>query len=314
MSVANPLWLLGLLLIPAIWLLYRRRRARAGRFAVRFPAASTLLLAAPAVPVWRRHLPALLALAALATLTVALAKPRVTVSVPVERASIVLVTDHSSSMSATDVEPNRISAAQSAANTFVDELPSRARLGIVTYADSVDAAQTPDLDHDLTRGVIDAQVANGSTATGDALASALQLLRSGGGNAPRAIVLLSDGKTTAGVEPVEVARQRGETKKVPIYTVALGTMGAVIDNPDPYGPDLEVSPDPETLRRIAEVSGGEAFTADDSGRLENIYERLGSQLGTREVKRQITAGFAIAGVLLLLGAAVASQRRPLRVI
>jgi Ca-activated chloride channel homolog len=311
-SVANPLWLLGLLFVPGIWLLYRHRRDRARHFAVRFPATDTLMLAASSVPVWRRYLPALLALVALATLTVALAKPRATVSMPIDRTSIVLVTDHSSSMTATDVEPNRMAAAQSAANTFVDELPGRARVGIVTYATSVDATQAPSVDHDLTRRVIDGQVANGSTATGDAVATALQLVRSEGGNVPSAIVLLSDGKTTAGIEPVEVARQPGERKKIPVYTVALGTPGAVLQNPDPYGPDLDVSPDRETLRRIADVSGGEAFTADDSGRLESIYERLGSQLGTRKVKRELTAGFAVAGMLLLLGAGVASQRRPLR--
>lgn len=312
MSVAYPLWLLGLLLVPGLWLLYRRRHGRARRFAVRFPAAATLLLAAPSVPAWRRHLPALLALAALTSLTVAVAKPRATVSVPVDRASIVLVTDHSGSMNATDVEPSRMAAAQSAANTFVDELPARVRLGIVTYAGGVDATQAPDVDHDLTRRVIDGLFADGSTATGDALASALQLVRRGEQDAPSAIVLLSDGKTTAGIEPVGVARQPDVAKKVPIYTVALGTDGAILENPDPFGPDIDVSPDPETLSRISEVSGGEAFTADDSGRLESIYERLGSQLGTREVQRELTAGFAVAGMLLLLGAGVASQRRPPR--
>jgi Ca-activated chloride channel family protein len=314
MSFAQPIWLLTLLCIPALWLLYRARRRRAGRFAVRFPAAATLLAAAPAVPAWRRHLPALLTVAAMVPLSAALAKPHRSVAVPVDKASIVLVTDHSGSMLATDVDPTRLAAAQKAANTFVDELPAKVRLGIVTYAGAVDAVQAPDVDHDLTRAVIDNQSADGATATGEALKSALSLLERGGQRVPAAIVLLSDGKTTEGQEPVGVAQQSGSDKKIPIYTVALGTDGAILDNPDPFGPPIDVSPDRETLRQIAKVSGGQAFEADDSGNLEGIYQKLGSRLGTRTVKHEITAGFAIAGLVLLLGAGFAAQRRPLRLV
>jgi Ca-activated chloride channel family protein len=313
-SFAQPIWLLTLLALPVLWLLYRQRRERAGKFAVRFPAASTLLAAMPAVPAWRRHLPALLALAAMLPLSLALAKPKVNRSVPVDRASIVLVTDHSGSMNATDVEPTRLAAAERAANTFIDELPARVRLGVVTYAGAVDAVQNPDTDHDLTRRVIAAQTADGATATGDGLQSAIDLLQRDGRRIPSPLVLLSDGKTTAGSEPIGVASQEGSEKKIPIYTVALGTPGAVLQNPDPFGAPIDVSPDRQTLRDIAQVSGGEAFQADDSGNLESIYQKLGSQLGTKTVKREVTAGFAIAGLVLLLGAGFAAQRRPLRVI
>ncbi|MFL5845975.1 MAG: VWA domain-containing protein [Solirubrobacteraceae bacterium] len=312
MSFAAPLGLLALLVIPLAALLYGRRRGRARRFAVRFPAASTLLLAAPAVPAWRRHLPAALAIAAMVPLALALAKPQVSVSVPIDRASIVLVTDHSGSMNATDVAPDRLTAAQKAANSFIDELPARVRLGVVTYAGGVDAVQSPDTDHELSRRVIAGQTADGATATGDALASALELLARGAKGAPSAIVLLSDGKTTTGAEPVAIAQQDGAAKKIPIYTVALGTNGAILQNPDPFGPDIDVSPDAETLRQIADVSGGQAFTADDSGNLEGIYEKLGSRLGTRMVKRERTVVFALAGLALLLAAGGAAQRRPLR--
>lgn len=314
MSFAAPLWLLTLLVVPVAWLLHLRRRSRAGRFAVRFPATATLLLAAPAVPAWRRHLPALLAVAAMAVLSVALARPRATVSVPVERASIVLVADRSGSMNATDVEPSRLSAAQRAARTFVDELPAQVRLGIVTYAGGVDTVQPPDRDHDLTRAVIDGQSAEGATATGEALRSALALLGRDRDNPPAAVVLLSDGKTTQGADPVEVAAQAGAARTIPIYTVALGTEGATVPNPDPAEAPIDVSPDRETLGRIAEVSGGQAFEAGDSGNLEGIYERLGSRLGSRQVRRELTVGFAAAGLLLLLGSALTGQRRPLRVV
>jgi Ca-activated chloride channel family protein len=313
MSFRDPIWLLVLLVIPAFWLLYRARRARAARFAVRFPAAATLSLAAPAVAAWRRHLPALLAVAAMVPLAVALARPERSVSLPIDRASIVLVTDHSGSMNATDVEPSRLVAAKKAANTFIDELPARVRLGAVTYAGGVDAVQAPDTNHKLARNVIDGQVADGATGTGDALKSALDLLRREAKNSPSAIVLLSDGANSTGSQPTAVARQSGASKRIPIYTVALGTDGAVLQTGDPFQPEIDVSPDRETLAAIARVSGGKAFNANDSGKLEGIYSKLGSRLGTRKSKRELTAGFAAAGLVLLLGAGIAGQMRPPRI-
>lgn len=314
MSFFHPLWLLALLTLPGAWALHRARHGRARRFAVRFPAARTLIAAAPAVPAWRRHLPALLAILAMAPLSVALARPRITRSVPVDRASIVLVTDHSGSMMAGDVDPNRLQAAEKAANSFVDELPARVRLGIVTYAGSVDTVQPPSTDHQRTRDVVGAQSAAGATATGDALKSALALLAREGKGVPGAIVLLSDGMTTQGADPVPVAAQAGGGRKVPIYTVALGRQGATVPNPDPTQPPIDVSPDRQTLEAIARVSGGGAFRADDSGNLRDIYERLGSRLGTRQVKREVTAGFAVGGLVLLLGSGLAANRRPVRIV
>ena len=108
-------------------------------------------------------------------------------------------------------------------------------------------------------------------------------------------------------DPVPVARTAGQLK-IPIYTVALGTRDATVPNPNPFGTPLLVAPDPETLRQIAQVSGGKAFTAEDSDSLKSIYKTLGSQLGTKTQKKQITATFAIGGLVLLLGAAFSSLR------
>jgi Ca-activated chloride channel family protein len=119
-------------------------------------------------------------------------------------------------------------------------------------------------------------------------------------------VLLSDGKTTTGTDPVSVASQAGAAK-VPIYTVSLGTDEGVVTGPG-FGGYVPVPPDPETLGAIAQESGGKAFTAGDSGRLSEIYKSLGSQLGSRKRKRQETAAFAIGGLILLLGAAATSVR------
>jgi Ca-activated chloride channel family protein len=309
-SFATPAWLFGLALVPLALLAYQASRRRGSRYAVRYTAVPALRAAAGTVPAWRRHLPAALALAALAALVLALAKPEKTVAVPVERASIMLVTDHSRSMSATDVSPDRLSAAQRAARTFLNTLPDQVRVGAVAFSDTPDAVQAPSSDHDDARRIVDGQVADGATATGAALEVAIDALKNdkqNGKRPPSAIVLLSDGKTTVPPDPVPVARTAGQLK-IPIYTVALGTRDATVPNPNPFGTPLLVAPDPETLRQIAQVSGGKAFTAEDSDSLKSIYKTLGSQLGTKSQKKQITATFAIGGLVLLLGAAVSSLR------
>jgi Ca-activated chloride channel family protein len=309
-SFATPAWLLGLALVPLALLAYQASRRRGSRYAVRYTAVPALRAAAGTVPAWRRHLPAALALAALAALVLALAKPEKTVAVPVERASIMLVTDHSRSMSATDVSPDRLSAAQRAARTFLNTLPDQVRVGAVAFSDTPDAVQAPSSDHDDARRIVDGQVADGATATGAALEVAIDALKNdkqNGKRPPSAIVLLSDGKTTVPPDPVPVARTAGQLK-IPIYTVALGTRDATVPNPNPFGTPLLVAPDPQTLRQIAQVSGGKAFTAEDSDSLKSIYKTLGSQLGTKSQKKQITATFAIGGLVLLLGAAVSSLR------
>jgi Ca-activated chloride channel family protein len=309
-SFANGAWLWALLLVPLAALAYWASRQRSKRYAVRFTALPALKLAAGTVPAWRRHLPAALALAALAALVVALAKPQKTVAVPVERATIMLVTDHSRSMSATDVEPNRLAAAQRAARAFLDKLPSQVRVGAVAFSDAPDAVQAPSNNHDDARRIIDGQVADGATATGDALEVAIDALRNdkqNGKRPPSAIILLSDGKTTTGPEPVPIARTAGKLK-IPIFTVALGTRDATVPNPNPFGTPLVVGPDPETLRQISQVSGGKAYTAEDADRLNTIYKSLGSQLGTRKRLKEITSSFAIGGLLLLFGAGLASLR------
>jgi Ca-activated chloride channel homolog len=311
LSFATPLWLLALLAIPlALLLLYGARRRRTA-YAVRFPAATSLALAAGAASPWRRHVPTALALAAIAALVFALARPQRTVAVPVEGASIVLVTDHSGSMSATDVEPDRLSAAEAAAETFLDKLPKATRVGVVAYSDGPDGTLAPTTDRTRVRQTIEAQDAVGATATGEALQVALDTLAPNGRTAKpaSAIVLLSDGKTTTGRDPVGVA-QIAKKLRIPIYTVALGTADATIPNPvSPLSPPIAVPPDPETLKQIAELSGGRAFTSGDAGQLRSIYSTLGSRLATKHEQREVTSAFAAAGLILLLGAGILSIPR-----
>lgn len=309
MSFADPVYLLALVLVPlaaAAHLLAGRRRKR---HAVRFTAMPALKAAIGANPAWRRHAPAVLVVAAVTTLALSLAKPQRTVAVPLERASIMLVTDHSRSMLATDVEPDRLRAGKDAASTFLDELPKRIRVGVVTFSDEPDVVHAPSEDHGAVRDVIAGQSADGATATGEALQTAVDTLtqdRRNGRRAPAAIVLLSDGKTTVGRDPVGVA-ETASRLKIPIYTVSLGTRTATVPNPG-FGPPLAAAPDPATLERIAEISDGRAFSAQDDKELSAIYKALGSQLGTRKKKHEITGAFAILGSILLLGAATASVR------
>ena len=312
MSFGAPIVLLALLLVPLLVLAQRviaKRRAR--RYTVRFTAVPALKAASAAAGRdWGRHLPAALLLTALAALVLAAAKPQRTVAVPLDRGSIMLVTDHSRSMQATDVEPDRLTAAQAAARRFLAEVPPAVRVGVVAFSTSPDAVLAPSSDHAEARRVIDQQVADGATASGDALQQALDTLTSDRQNGKRpaaAIVLLSDGKTTAGRNPVEVAAAAAKLK-IPIFTVALGTADATVPNPG-FGPPLPVPPDPETLEQIAKTSGGRAFTAQNSSRLASIYEDLGSQLGTKQEKRQVTASFALFGAALLVAGAALSVRR-----
>jgi Ca-activated chloride channel family protein len=308
MSFASPVWLAALALIPIAILASIAARRRSRRYAVRFPAVSTLQVAAGAGSSWTRHLPAAFALAAIAALALALARPHVSYSAAVDKASVMLVTDHSGSMAANDVAPTRLAAAERAANTFIDQLPANVLVGAIAFSSSPDAAQAPVTNHSAARAIIDAQDANGSTATGDALELALQLLHGADKkHPPSAIVLLSDGAANAGVDVSTVARQAAQDK-IPIDTVALGTPNGVLQSPDPFQPPVAVPPDPQLMQQIAQLSGGRSFNAKTADELSSIYKQLGRKLGSVTRKREVTAVFAAGGlVLLLLGAGMSTR-------
>jgi Ca-activated chloride channel homolog len=308
MSFAAPLWLAALALVPAALAAYVIARRRARRYAIRFTAVSQLREAAGAASSWPRHLPAALVLATIALLAIALARPRTTYRAAVGRASMMLITDHSGSMAANDVQPTRLVAAQRAANTFIDKLPGGVRVGAVAFSSSPDAAQAPVADHSAARAIIDGQSPGGATATGDAIELGLQLLHaSDPKHPPAAMVLLSDGAANAGADAATVARQAAK-EKIPIYTVALGTPGGTLTSPDPFSPPLAVPPDPQLMRQIAQITGGRTFNAQSADQLSSIYKRLGSELGSVTRKREITAVFAIAGLVMLVLAVLASMR------
>jgi len=310
-NFGSPAVLLALFAIPVIIGIYALAQRRRRKYVVRFTAVPVLagVMASGAVSRWRRHLPAALLLAALAALLVALAKPQTTVAVPVEKASVMLVTDQSGSMRADDVSPTRLAAAQQAARDFLEKVPKELQVGAVSFSDVPQSVAPPSTDRDDVRSLVDGLVADGGTAAGDALQSSLDALDDAGvggkGRPPAAIILLSDGATTTGADPVEVAREAGK-RDIPIYTVALGTPDGTV--PGGFGGSIPVPPDPETLREISKASGGTAYTANDADQLSGVYENLGSRLGTKQEEREITAVFAGGGLILLLGAAFAGLR------
>jgi Ca-activated chloride channel family protein len=304
-TFAEPAVLIGLLALPLLALFYaaeqRNRRAAAAAFA----APPVQPSVTPDRPGWRRHAPMIAAALALAVLILAAAKPERTVAVPVERASIALVTDVSGSMMAKDVKPTRLVAAKRAARRFVDKVPSRVNVGLVAFNGTPTVLHSPTRDRDAVRAAIDGMTSSGATATGEAIAAGTQMLRPTASRArrkpPAAILLLSDGTSTRGRDPIEQARA-ARRLGVRVYTVTLGTEEGTITvtRQDGSTATRRVPPDPQSLAEIARVSRGKAYTAGSTGRLEEIYEQLGSELGHRKEKRQITSVFAGGGLVLLL--------------
>jgi Ca-activated chloride channel family protein len=302
-SFASPLWLLVLLAIPPVMVAQWVWRGRARRYALRFTAAASLAQAAAETGErWRGWLPLVAILLAVVALGLALGRPQDKHRVPSGNAAIMLVLDHSGSMAANDVAPSRIQAAIKAGNTFIAELPSSAKLGMVGFGSAPDAVQQPVTDHAVTQQLLDSQQANGGTDTGDALELALSLLHGGDRtHPPSAIVLLSDGAANAGPNPVSVA-MAAKADKIPIYTVALGTADGVLYGP--YGETEPVPPDPQLMGQIAHASGGRAFDAQTADEVSSIYKSLGDKLSSALRERDITVYFVLAGaVLLLLGMA-----------
>jgi Ca-activated chloride channel homolog len=308
MSLGAPIYLLALLVIPLVALAYAVARRRRRRFAVRFPAAS--LFASIRQPRLRRVLPAALLAGAAASLAVATAKPQATMHVPVEKASVVLVTDESGSMSATDVDPSRLEAARSAAKSFLDRVPDKLLVGFVGFSSQTNAVVEPTLDRTPVKSALDALRPDGATASGDALDAALDRLaaRRGkdGKRAPAAVILLSDGARTEGSDPLAAA-QRAKTLGIPVSTVALGTENGTVLGPQ--GQTIPVPPDPSTLREISRITGGTFTQTADAGELDKVYKRLGSKVGTKRVKQEVSSDFAAAGLLLLLGGLGTGLRR-----
>lgn len=304
MSFDAPWLLAGLALLPLLGVAYWRHDARRRSAAAAFAAAPVRASVSPSRAGALRHLPPVLYALALAALIVALARPQAMGTVTVEEATVMLVTDRSGSMRAEDIGGERMGAVKRAGASFLREVPADVRVGLVAFSHEVQLLAAPTTDHGSVGRALQSLEPGGSTAAGDALARALAVVRPPGDaqaeTLPAAIVLLSDGESVRGQDPLPIAEQAAELG-VPITTVALGTESGVLrsERADGSVREQRVPPDRETLQQIADISGGEYYAAVDSAELERVYEQLGSRAAEREELREISAGFVAGGLALL---------------
>ena len=267
---------------------------------------------------WLRHVAVGLSILSLLTLTVAYAKPKGEVSVPRERATIVVTIDVSLSMEATDVQPNRLDAAKSRGRGVRQRRCRRSSTSsIVSFAGTATTLVPPTQDRGAATAAIQALQPKASTAIGEGIYTSLAALAQvppdpGDPNsvAPARIVLLSDGKTQIG-RPSDEAAQTAAAQKVPVYTIAYGTPDGYID----IGGRREPVPvDRAELARVSRISGGTAYTATSAGQLKDVYRDIGSSVGTEKVDKEVTsryAGFGLAfAILAALGMVSLGARWP----
>jgi Ca-activated chloride channel family protein len=313
MSFLAPerLWLLiAVAALAVAYVLLQRRRPR---YAMRFTNLALLDRVAPRRPGWRRHLPAGLFLLMLVLLVTGFARPAAEVRVPRERATVMVVFDTSPSMEAVDVAPSRLLAARNAAHAFIDQLPLRFNVGLVTFSGSAAVIVPPTLDRDAVLASVERLEATGQgTAIGDAIVTALGAIANfdAQNNAaqdnraadppPARIVLLSDGGNTAGASPRAGAAEAAAAG-VPVSTIAYGTPGGTVEI---QGRSIPVPADGPTLRQVAEETGGTFYEAASGEELRQVYEDIGSSVGYRTERREISARFI--GLALAAAAAAAA--------
>ena len=292
----SRLWLL--LLIPAlvglyVWLVQRKRNRQAAMGRTMFD------LVIPRDRTWLRHVAVGLSILSLATLTLAFAKPKDEVLVPRERATIVVTIDVSLSMEATDVDPNRLEAAKGAAVEFVNSLPPKFNVALVSFAGTATTLVPPTLDRGATTAAIRALQPQPSTAIGEGIYTSLAALAQLPPDpdnpdevVPGRIVLLSDGKTQVGRSSAEAA-EAAKAQGVPVYTIAYGTTDGYIEV---NGRREPVPVDRSELARVSRVSGGEAYTATSVGQLKEVYSDIGSSVGKEKVDQEVTSRYAGFGL------------------
>ncbi|MEX2658493.1 MAG: VWA domain-containing protein [Acidimicrobiales bacterium] len=277
------------------------------RYVVRFTNLDLLASVAPKRPGWRRHVPAVLLLVALASMVVALARPTRSERVPRERATIIMAIDVSISMDATDVRPSRLDAAKAAAESFTGLLPPQINLGLVSFAGSATVLVPPTTDRELIYSAIDRLTLAEATAIGEAVIASLSSIASLPGTeegleVPAHIVLMSDGETTAGT-PNELAVEAAHDAGVPVTTIAFGTDAGTIEY---QGETLPVPVNSGDLAALADATGGSAFEAATGEQLRGVYEDIGSSIGYTEEDREVGEVFVGGAFAAALVASVLS--------
>jgi Ca-activated chloride channel homolog len=323
------LWLLALvpaLVLLYVWLLHRRKKNT-----VRYASLALVRQAAGKGPGWRRFVPPALMLMAIATLMIAVARPLAVVTLPSQQEVIVLAMDVSGSMRATDVQPNRLVAAQEAAKAFIKELPRSVRVGVVSFAGTAAVVQPPTQSRDDVVAAIDRFQLQHGTAIGSGIVLSLATLfpdagidlsqitgaramPPGPGDKPKkdftpvppgsygsgAIILLTDGQRTTGPDPMDAAKMAAD-RGVKVYAVGIGTKeGETIGF---EGWSMRVRLDEETLKGIANLTRAEYFYAGNANDLKKVYQSLSTRLVVEKKETEISALFAAAAALLVVAAA-----------
>ncbi|AEV82811.1 von Willebrand factor A [Actinoplanes sp. SE50] len=300
-----PWWLLTLLPVLAVAGAYVWRQLRRKSFAIRFTNVDLLRTLAPKGLGWRRHVSAVAFLLMMAALACSTARPSVDTKQPLERATVMLAIDVSLSMQADDVAPTRIQAAQEAAKAFVNELPPTYNLGLVSFAKAANVLVAPTKDRSEVLAGIDSLTLAEATATGEAVFTSLDAIRSvpgdGANGAPPArIVLLSDGYRTSG-RSIEDAATAAAGANVPVSTIAFGTDTGVVDI---RGQLQRVPVDRLSLQELADRTKGYFYEAASVSELKKVYQDMGSSIGHRTQPREVTQWYAATALLLaLIGAA-----------
>jgi Ca-activated chloride channel family protein len=310
MTFQAPWWLLALLAVVALVALYVVLQLRRARYAARFTNVALLGSLVPRRPGWRRHAAFGAVALGLAALVISLAVPSTQVRVPRERATVIMAVDVSLSMRATDIEPDRFTAMQTAAKEFGRVLPARINLGLVSFAGSATTLVTPTTDRAEVSTAIDNLQLAESTAIGDAIFASLTAIQNfqASLDAPSAdlpparIVLLSDGYNTVGREATQ-AIDAATAAHVPVSTIAFGTDYGTLELD---GETVPVPVDRSTLEQIADDTGGSYSEAASAAELEQVYEDLGSQLGYTTEPQDISPWFVRGGLLFAFLGVVAS--------
>jgi len=307
-------WLFALVPV-ALLVGYVVMQMRRRRHVLRFANMEVLEQVAPQQHRRWRHVAAALLVVALLLFTVAMAGPTYGVRIPRNRAVVMLVIDVSESMVAEDVPPNRLAAAKAAGKQFADELTPGINLGLIAFAGTASVLVSPTTNRAVMKAAIDKLQAAERTATGEAIYTALQAIATvgavmGGGNGPppARIVLESDGKETVPSDPeaprgAYPAARAAKEQGIPISTISFGT-------PDGYveinGAQVPVPVDDETLQKITEITGGQAFHAGSLGELSRVYAELQQQIGFETIRADASAAWLRLGVVVLVAAALAS--------
>jgi Ca-activated chloride channel family protein len=309
----SRLWLMVAVIglaVGYVALQFRRRD-----YAVRFTNLELLRSVAPKDPGWRRHLPAVACLLGLSCTVIALARPAREEKVPRERATVILAIDTSLSMMATDVSPNRIDAARKAAKVFLDIIPPKINVGLVSFNGSATVNVPPTTDRLAVKSAIDNLELAEKTAIGEAIFTSLDAIKlapkaeNQSEKVPARIVLMSDGSTTVG-RPDAVASREAKRQNVPVSTIAFGTdHGSItIANPNGSGEMItqEVDVNTAALKDIADSTGGKAFTAASESELKQVYSDLGSSVGFVVEFREIVLWFVGVALVFFLASSLMS--------